>query len=353
MVAALIAGTPTAAFGNPGTPDVGFSIRYDSPAECPSRVDLEEAINLRAKGARLVEASDAAIAFDVAIAQGASGASGVLVMTLPDGTRSSRDVKAETCAEAVTTLAVIAALALNGYREAKAGGTPLPPDLLQTPNAAESGEKASDAEPPPLPPTNAPERATRMDAPTRRPSTDTSSASPTRLGAFVGGTWESAVAPNAPFGGLLGVEVGWARSGAWWPIVRAGVLATLSSSFSADPGDALFRLTTARVGFCPIGWGDVSSPSIHACLEVDAGMLDARGEGDEIQEPLEQAMPWLATGPAARGEWPLGSILSLEASAGIRALFRHDRFVFRPDTPVYDVPVISAGLSVGIVGRMP
>jgi hypothetical protein len=139
----------------------------------------------------------------------------------------------------------------------------------------------------------------------------------------------------------------------WWPIIRGGVLVTASSTVSAEQGDASFRLTSARFGFCPVGWGDVNAPSLHACLELDAGKFDARGAGDDIEAPREQSMPWLAAGLSGRGEWPLASFLSLEASAGLRALAWHDRFVFRPETVVYDVPVISAGLSAGIVGRVP
>ena len=173
-----------------------------------------------------------------------------------------------------------------------------------------------------------------------------------RPGLFAGATWESAVAPNAPLGGLAGFELAWERSGIFWPIVRGGVLATLMGSVTEDGGSASFRLIAARLGFCPVGYGDARRPSLHACLELDGGSLVGE-PGTGIEEPQTQSMPWLAAGPAVRGEWPLLAWLSVEGSAGFRVLFRHDRFVFRPETVVYDVPPMSAGLALGVTGRMP
>jgi hypothetical protein len=130
-------------------------------------------------------------------------------------------------------------------------------------------------------------------------------------------------------------------------------LATLTASETGDEWRATFRLTTARVGFCPFGAGDVGSPAIHGCVEFDGGKLDAAGSGSSVSGESSVSMTWLAIGPAGRGEWPLGAGVSVEASAGLRALVQHDRFVFRPDTVVYDVPPLSVGLGLGVVGRMP
>jgi hypothetical protein len=342
-LAVALLGVPGAALAAPGEAELGFSLRYDPSPECPPRADFEQAIVSRAGGAAVVSPGSATMTFDVELSSSASGTAAVLVTGLPDGTRSRRDVTAETCAEAVSALAVIAALSLNGYREAKSGS---PPDTIGT--GAPSARPAE----PPAPPTEPAPASPARDTGAPLASSE-QPVSAFRPGAFLGAVWESAVAPSAPLGASLGVEVEMPRSGVFWPTLRGSVLATLTGSVDRDEGSATFRLFAARLGFCPLGWGNAAGPSLHACVELDAGKYSASGSGDAIEGPLEQSMPWLAGGAAGRGEWPLVSWLSVEASAAVRGLARHDRFVFRPETVVYDVPPVSVGVGLGVVGRMP
>jgi hypothetical protein len=344
-VVACFLGMPVRAFGAPAEPDVAFSVRYDPPAGCPSAADFEGAIVSRTPGASVAPPGAAPVAFDVELLSSRGEVAAVLVTTLPDGTRSRRDVTAESCEEAVTALAVIAALAVNGYREAKS--SPVAPAEPSAPPARSEPPVGKSAAPPDEPP----ERE-RVDGESA-PRASAPRAATLRPGAFVHATWESAVAPSGTFGANAGAELEWGRSGVWWPSVRAGVLATLAGSETTSDGSATFRVIAARVELCPVGWGERRAPSLRACLELDAGKLDGAGSGDGIRDPQTQSMPWLAAGAAGRGEWPLAAWLSLEASAGARALLRHDVFLFRPGTVVHDVPPISAGFALGIVGRMP
>ncbi|HEX6275446.1 MAG TPA: hypothetical protein VFZ53_20540 [Polyangiaceae bacterium] len=345
LLLACLAGIPGSALGAPSEPDVAFSLAYDPPADCPPAPDFEGAILSRAAGARITPPGAAAVRFDVELRASPSETAAVLVTVLPDGTQSRRDVTAASCSEAVAALAVIAALAVNGYREAKsADPRPTNDGAAATPTPTVAAENRAPPHPPPSP--------VPVDAgPAKRPVAHPTSAA--RPGVFAGATWESAVAPQGALGGTAGAELGWAPSGAWWPSVRAGVLATLPGSETTADGSATFRVTAARVGFCPLGWGGPSTPSVRACAELDGGVLTAQASGSGVSDLQDQSMPWLAAGVAGRGEWPLSAWFSLEASFGVRGLALHDRFVFRPQTLVYDVPPVSAGLCVGVAARVP
>ena len=345
-LAGSLLGAPSVALAAPDAPELGFSLRYEPPPGCPPRAEFEQAIVSRAQGAQVALPGSATITFDVELSPSDAGTAAVLLTGLPDGTRSRRDVTAESCAEAVSALAVIAALSLDGYREAKSGSQPGAAHAASAPSPT--------ANEPPAPTTEAANPApSSRDAHARRAAQTEERESAFRPGAFLSATWESAVAPSAVFGGIAGVEIEGPRSGAFWPSLRAGVLATFSGAVTMPEGSATFRLIAARVGLCPLGWGATSGPSLHACVELDAGRYDASGSGDAIEGPEEASMPWLAAGAAGRGEWPLAPWLSIEASAAVRGLARHDRFVFRPETVVYDVPPVSVGVGVGVVGRMP
>jgi hypothetical protein len=345
LFVACLLGPPASAFGDPAEPDVAFSLHYEAPPDCPPARDFEGEILTRAPGARITPPEAAAVRFDVELRPSTEETVAVLVTALPDGTHSRRDVTAASCSEAVTALAVIAALAVNGYREGKsdeplgaAGGDAAIP--------AASGAASAPAPPAPSAP-SAPVDAVPPERPAAPPARGP------RPGVFAGVTWESAVSPGGVFGAAGGAELGWEPSGAWWPVLRAGVLATLSGSETTDDGSATFRLTAARVGFCPVGFAATSGPSVRGCVELDGGVLGARASGSGVSDLQDQKMPWLAAGAAGRGEWPLSAWFSLEASAGVRVLALHDRFVFRPETLVYDVPPVSAGVGLGVAGRLP
>jgi hypothetical protein len=349
----VVVGALLASAARASTPEAGlaFSIAYGAPAECPASTDFEQAVAARAPGTRSVAASEATLVFDAEVTKRAAEYSAVLWVTLPDGTRSRRDVTGETCAETLTTLAVIAALSLEGYRDARergsegaAGDAPDPPPLL--PTAVEPGPKAATPVRAPAP--------TKADTGVRDepPARSAKGFSPTP-GVFVAGAWESAVAPSPPFGLLAGAELAFRGNGAWRPSVRLGLLYTLTASEEREGGRAELRLIAARLIACPVALGVPRSLLVHGCLELDAGVLEGRGLGPAVSSPNTRHMAWLGLGPGVRGEWPFADWLSLEANAGLRGLAQHNRFKFDPETIVHDVPPISAGFALGVAGRMP
>src|SRR6185503_9853936 len=153
VVATLLAG---AARASSPEPNLAFSVAYSAPPECAGRTDFEQAVVARAPGAHPVAANEATLLFEAEIVKRAAEFSAVLWVTLRDGTRSRRDVTGETCVETLSTLAVIAALSLNGYREARnrENGS-APADALSD----QPAPLPAPVEPLPTPPAEAPTKA--------------------------------------------------------------------------------------------------------------------------------------------------------------------------------------------------
>jgi hypothetical protein len=354
---AILRVSPARAEAESGAVAVG----YVAAPECPARGEFEIAVLSRAPTARIVERSEATLVFDAEITSGPDGFAGVLWVGLPDGTRARRDVIGASCAEVVATLSVIVALSIEGHRVSLARA-PEPPG--EKPALNESGATAEStaalaAKPEPAPVVNPTAPAPPRDA-------EQAGAATARvgLGAYAAAIWENAAAPSAPFGGLFGVEVAAPRRGVVWLRGRLGFLFTASASASEPNGQAAarFRLLAGRLALCPLAFGAAGGASAHLCAEFDGGALRGEATTGAVQNPEPQVMPWLAAGLAARGEVALGSWLSLEGTAGARFLARNDRFVFERQAAdgsaldpasVYDVPVFSTGLGVGLSARLP
>jgi hypothetical protein len=345
---------------------LNFSVSYSAPPECPSNAQFAAAVMGRANGASAVERPNALLALDVALTKRADGVAGTLVIEFPDGWRSRRDAFGADCAEVFESLAVIAAISLDGYRATRE------PAELAAANAAASTANAaastastttsaaapatanSTATPPPPATAQAAERNSAPPSPPR----ETTPTAGTRWhpGLYAGAAWESAVAPRAPFGVAAGFDLVREPRGMFWPGARLGVLVTGASTIERGAASADFQLVTGRLAACPLGFGKPRRASIHACIELDAGALRAEGEGVENASP--EWLSWLAAGLAARGELALAPWLSLEATASGRALARHYQLVFTAtdsseDLVVYDMPALSLGVTAGVVARLP
>jgi hypothetical protein len=309
---------------------VRFWVGYGAHQGCPTALEVLRGIQSRARQAVATDEETADVRLEITLAPEGERTAGSLVVTLPDGTRSERSVADASCEAAAASLAVMSALVLDGALPA---ARPVPPD-------------ESHPAPPPPPPAAA--RETRPRA-AMVPAPPPPSPTPLvlELAARVHASWESAVAPGVALGLLAGGEVAWKRAGWFSPAVSASVLYVPPHRTSTSTGAASFRLVAARLDGCPLRIPLPLGASARVCAALDAGAL--RGEGDErVPNHATRTMPWLAGGLALRGAVPLGAGVALEAAAAARGLARHDRFVFRPDERIYDVPRISAGISAGV-----
>jgi hypothetical protein len=146
------------------------------------------------------------------------------------------------------------------------------------------------------------------------------------------------------------LEGSWRRTGAWAPRLRIEALLSLEGVQRRALGQGAFQLTAGRLSGCLAQVDLGTSLRVSPCATFDVGSLRASG-GGAVENVHTRYMPWLAGGAAARVEFSLSPWLALEAVASVRRLARRDRFIFRPESLVYQVPAWSAGIGLGLLLR--
>lgn len=326
--------------------DRSYSLDYRAPATCPDAAQVRQAIEARASGANVAESAHAAVRFTL---QFSSAGDSALWVDLPEGS-FRRAFHADSCAEAVASMAVIAAMVLEtapAQRKALAEfpATEMPGSsggVVDAATVPKPPEALPESLPPPLPAAVAP--APLVAAADRKPRSQDALS----WAAFAGGSLETAVAPSAPFGFSAGVEI-WRTLSAWWsPGLRLSVLSTAAADIQATDGDAQFRLTAGRLAACPFRKALGSAVRILPCADFELGSLRASGGGAALN-PTSRTMLWAAPGASLRAQLNLSQAVALEAGAGVKLLLRRDRFIFNPSSLVYQVPDGSFDVGAGVV----
>jgi len=324
-----------------------FSLLYRGGPACPTRANFEAAILARAPGSRSVaEGQEADVRFDAEPATRASE-KGRLRVALEDGTSQDREIDADDCAEAVQSMAIIAAMILAS-REASA------PESRAEPTAPSTSPPA--ATPSPAPQKAGPEPSTvTVEGPTTvSPSppkpVDTARREPQShllLGAVMG--LESGAAPDlTPTGGVF-VDLSRASQGSFVPSLRLDMLLGTAAHVKTPAGTARLQAAVARLHGCALR---VASGAADArlCAVLDGGALMA--EGLDALHHRSSTMFWFGSGLGGLAGWRLGSRWSLELAAGLRVLWNHDEFIFSPNTPVHQVPVFAWNSQLGLGYRV-
>jgi hypothetical protein len=357
-------GLPRAGIADEANSALDFAVDYQAASTCPAKAQFEAAVLSRVPGARVVPEERASVRFRVELSDPTRDKSSSIWIGVSDGSSTRRDVDDASCAEAAASMAVIAAMVLDGRRTAEQGPAPAPEPITNPqPSPVTSGTPTAKPRPSAAPKARAQPRNAVMPAPSSAESpraehdgaslSERESRSAGRLsaGAALAGTWESEVAPTAPLGILAALEARWQLEPIWSPSVRLGLLYTVTATETSDDGTATFQLLAIRLSACPVRFGRARSLALFACADFDAGEL--RAKGTHTLNERTQSMPWLAAGPGLRGELPLGKMLVSEALIGARFLANHDRFVFEPDAVVHDVARVSFGLGIGLSGHVP
>jgi hypothetical protein len=316
-----------------------FDIEYSAPAGCPDRAEFVAAILARVPTAFVADSETAAVGLRAQVT--ADGRS-TLWIKLENGS-SQRNIDGASCKDAVASMALIAGMVLEAEPEAR----------LSTADLAVTAAEADQAEP-----TNQARAAdssspksvgavqTKAPASVEHPLPRSDSwGSTVSLGSMA----ESAVASTPPLGLAAGAQLFRRSTDAWGIVGRAELLATLPATQHGAGGAAELRLLAARLGACAQRrlsprWG------LLPCVTFDAGQLYANGT--EVLAEQRATMPWLAFGVSLLAHYDVNRSWGVEAALGAKRLTRHDRFYFRPNSTVYDVPPFSVGATVGLNFRI-
>ncbi len=260
--------------------------------------------------------------FVVRITPAANGFAGELELVDETGANVSRRVQGEQCDAVVTSLALIAALALD------------------TSSPAEADVAAEPVAPAPAPtPVSAPEPAPQKPPPAATPATRAPRRISARVGAVAGYD-----APLAAFSyGLLG-QLDWRQAWAFRLTAHLG-----GAERDVDGRRAELRLLAIELSVCP-RWIHGSGFAIYPCGLFDLGSLSAEGvPGSGLVSTDSASTPWAAIGPGLRLAWEPNLPFWAELHGRFEVPVVSHEFVFEdPPASVYKVEPkkVSAGAGV-------
>ena len=339
---------------------VEFAVEYSAPPECPKMSDFVRAVTSRVPAARAVPSLTAKTRFRVRIAREVDGVDGALTVFVEGAGASVRQVPGAACDDVVTSMAVIAALVLEGRDETQAGGAvssgpstgvPAVAAASAVPAGAPLADTQDSVATPAPPRTSRQPAATSSSAPDVRPLELPNAARSRALPKFdvravAGGALEGAVRSSASFGVWGGAEL--VLHTPWQSAARLSFVYVPPVIETNPKGNAEFRLIAGAMSLCPIRFR-VGSSSIGPCATSELGEL--RGDGLSALNHRSASMFWLSAVLSVRPELRLASFAWLSADVGVRALAHNDRFVLNPGVVIHDVPLFSYHFGLGLSVR--
>jgi hypothetical protein len=293
---------------------------YQAYAACPGEPSFVREVEAHGEHQHFLVDDQSSRAFLVTVSPDGKGSRGLLQITGVDGAVSRREVSGQTCAEVVSALAFMTALAIDPQAAATTP-EPGPASIAGTDGGktdtlvASSAAPTSAGPPPKLPPTPpASPTPTPPDVDRPLPSPSAPASHPWSLGLGVVGQMSAGFAPDLAAGGGLFAELSGTGVGSLVPSFRVSLLAASTQPSFADGIGAQLTWFTARVEACPARL-DVATLVATACVWVDAGLLHSQGMG--LANTEAESKPWIVPGALGRVSWPSYGDVWLELDGGI------------------------------------
>jgi hypothetical protein len=281
------------------------AVGYQAPSGCPS--ESEFLSEVRQRNPRVIAATPLeSLLLRVAISEGASPRfSGRLERTTSTGSAGVREIDGDDCREVASALALITAMTadlLAMSQVSSAVADKVPPDV----GPPELGTSRATVRP------DSP-RATQR-APT--PAPESNGVSPLRWKSGASGLLVQGVTPALLLGATLFAETSGRGLGTWVPRVRLSGSLAQSSWTSSRPDSsatANFLWAVASLDGCPLQLGAPLELSVHPCVRVTAGVLNAAGGGRP--SPQNENRFWADLGVVLGARWQLTRVLFAEGEA--------------------------------------
>lgn len=322
-------------------------LTYRAAGDCPAEARFVDAVQRRTARWQIV-AEERARAFDVDVSAGGSGSRGVLRITAPDGTVTRRAVAGASCAEVVSALALMTALAID------------PSGSAEESDLGGGGSGPSVAPPVAPPPAPAPPAAATL-ALSPSPESPVAARGPAASGAArwgmgVDGQATGALLAQWGFGGGAFVDVAAGAVGPFVPSARASVFATTTSaSFGSGIGAELVWLF-GRFEACPWRVPREGPLTLGVCASLDAGVLHSKGAG--LPTVGADSHLWLAPGALARAQWSVARDFWIEGAGGVTVPLERYGFYYQrtgglTDAQASQISAVGAAITLGTGVRFP
>jgi hypothetical protein len=319
-------------------------LKYSGVPGCSDAATFRSEFRARTSRAVLREDGDpGGRSFTITVAKEQGRIVGRVEQRRADGSTSEREVSGQSCAEVISALALIAALAVDP--QAASAHAPQDPDEA----APSLGKEPAPAPPPP------PEPSVRANEESRKPEPDPRHVDNARwrLAAGVQGGVVSGMFPKAAFASSIFVETGLWSPSVLAPTIRLSAIGSISRSVPAERGEAHFQWAAAGLQGCPLRFRLRDELHGYPCVFGEAGFL--AGEGTGVSEPDSRTRPWFGLGALIRLQWTPSEQFFVEAEGGIRVPLARDRFVFDLGGRTDSIHVVGLGgaASIGLGIRAP
>lgn len=327
----LVLGTPRSANADDAAP-IDFVLEYSAADGCPNDAAFENALRARLPASRRLarhETTEQTWRLEVRLPAAGGREHAQISGSLPGAASFQRQVPNVACEDAMQSMAVIAAMALESSQR-RARGAPASSALAMPSSVlARAGPITAAVVEPRRPPRTAP--------PPRLSTWQTLTA--------LSGVVEGGMAPDPAPGASLALELRRTSTEGLSPAVRLSASYAQSLLARVDSAQVRFRLLATRLELCPArvdqsGWG------VTGCVALEAGQL--RGSAEHVDKPRDQSMLWLGVGLSWRAERAVSRAWAIEMGASARALPIHDRFIFSPARLAHEVPVIAGDSYLGL-----
>jgi hypothetical protein len=340
----------------PAVGQEGVRWQYIAPAECPTEQQFRDQVRERvlrdpsaALGGRKVHlGAEAPARGELSVQVWLEPSERRAFLVFREGTAPAleRMVQGNTCAELVSGLALITALAFGAGQEPRAeasapsgeGSPPVPPVPATLAARRPPGKEPAEAHP---------ARAGRTPPDIERSRAGEAPASvPLDWEAGAGGWVNTWLAPESALGldGFLRV----APESAGWSLRLAGLYA----SGTAYVGDrrAEFGFWGGRAEVCPISRPLSSNLLGEGCLAMEAGTLRGRGESaSSLRDAASESLFWSAALIAGRLRANFAERISLEAQGELALpLVRHEFVFTEPRERIFLTPTVGFAGRVGV-----
>jgi len=340
-------------------------ITYAADDACPRKEAFVASVRRYTTRWADVDAGAGLRSFDVRLAREDAEHAGILVITMPDGSASTRRIVGPDCASVARALAVVVALAIDPL--ARVGEPTSDPQAGAGHPTPEGDVEATTRAPEPQPPQ---QRATSVPVPAPPPPPTGRSGPdgvvPRRrfaaearerlhftfaLEARVELT--SAVVTGALPVAAAAVDVR-AHLGSGWPewlspSLAVGARQSLQKEIRFGPGASELLWTAATIRLCPVRFAAVAGRfEIAPCAEIDVGTLRAGAHG--LPDVRATSTEWFDRGGSVQASYRLSSSWALGAGVLVTAPWTRDRFALANGQLISRAPLI--GVTGGVLVQL-
>jgi len=264
-------------------------LRYDAPASCPTRGEIEAAIRARTASVRFGVPGQRVLA--IAISASGDGYRGTLAIDAA-ANAAEKQLSAERCDDLASAFALVAALAID---------------------------PAAAAAPQPRAPT-----ATRW-----------------QLDAALAGMVDMGTGPVAMLGAILVAGADWRDA---YRLELGAVVGR--DAKTEESGQASFTWLALRPAACRRWRGRRRSVAGLGCGHAEVGVV--RASGADIVNQRERTRLWLAAGAHGAAELALSSRMFAQLQLGLSVPLLRTRYLFAPAVAIHETPAVTGWMGLGV-----